>query len=185
MPQDLIGALTFLTTLPVGWIAAPRDTAPGRIFAFFPVVGLLMGAVLSAVASIRFLSADLVAFLVLAAWVILTGGLHLDGFADCCDGLLATVSLERRLEIMKDPRTGSFAVIGLVVLLLGKWTALRTLSPVLLILPPVLGRWAMVLAAAGFPGARPSGLAAYFRDGLGRAQIIAATVTAVIVALVF
>src|SRR5438105_1046690 len=143
MLQDLIGALMFLTTLPVNWIAPPQSAKPGRIFGFFPLVGLLIGAVLAVVASIRFLPAELVGFLVLAAWVILTGGLHLDGFADCCDGLLATVSLERRLEIMKDPRTGSFAVVGLVLLLLGKWVALRTLSPVLLILPPALGRWAL------------------------------------------
>src|SRR5258706_11447820 len=116
MLQDLIGALTFLTTLPVGRIAPPKSTAPGRIFTFFPAVGLLIGVIVYAVASIRFLPADLVAFLTLAAWVILTGALHLDGFADCCDGLLATLSVERRLEIMKDPRTGAYAVVGVVLL---------------------------------------------------------------------
>ena len=48
----------------------------------------------------------------LVVWVFLTGGLHLDGLADCCDGLLASTAVERRLEIMKDPHVGAFGVIG-------------------------------------------------------------------------
>src|SRR5204862_526367 len=80
-------------------------------------------------------------------------------FADSFDVLLSTVTPECRLEIMKDPRAGSWAVTGLALLLLGKWIALRTLSPPLLIVPPVMGRWAMVLAAAAFPLARDSGSA--------------------------
>ncbi len=182
MIADFITALTFLTILP-----APRQaaaTTPGRAFSFFPLVGLIVGAIVALAASIRFLPVlpgDLVAFVTLLVWVALTGGLHLDGFADSCDGLLATVPPERRLEIMKDPRAGSWAVIGVVVLLLGKWVALRTLAPLLLLVPPVAGRWAMVLAVAAFPGARPSGLAAHFRAGFGRTQLVVASATALVI----
>lgn len=176
MIADFITALTFLTILPTPQQAAA--TAPGRAFSFFPLVGLIIGGIVALVASIRFLPGDLAAFVTLIVWVALTGGLHLDGFADSCDGLLATVSPERRLEIMKDPRAGSWAVVGVALLLLGKWVALRTVTPLLLLVPPVAGRWAMVLAVAAFPAARSSGLATYFRAGFGRAQLTIASATA-------
>ncbi|MEP7289276.1 MAG: adenosylcobinamide-GDP ribazoletransferase [Chloroflexota bacterium] len=180
--EPLIDAFAFLTILPVGRISSGH---PGRSFAFYPIVGLVIGVSVALAASIRFLPPDLTAFVALLIWVVLTGGLHLDGFADSCDGLLATVAPERRLEIMKDPRTGSWAVVGLVLLLLGKWIALRSVPPLLLILPPIMGRWAMVLAVARFPRARSAGLAVYHRDGFGRTQLIAATIITVLAAILF
>ena len=182
MLASLIEAFAFLTILPVGRVTSGQ---PGRSFAFYPIVGLVIGASVALVASIRFLPPDLTTFVALLIWVVLTGGLHLDGFADSCDGLLATVTPERRLEIMKDPRTGSWAVVGLVLLLLGKWIALRSVPPLWLILPPIMGRWAMVLAVARFPRARTSGLAVYYRDGFGRNQVISSTIMAVLAAMLF
>src|SRR5438094_4194609 len=99
MVADFMSTLTFLTILSVPW-KAPKDRL-GRIFGFFPLVGALIGGIVYFIASIQFLPRDLVAFLALLAWVSLTGGLHLDGFADACDGLLATVTPDRRLAIMK------------------------------------------------------------------------------------
>jgi adenosylcobinamide-GDP ribazoletransferase len=182
MLADLLAAFAFLTILP---IRAVSTNPPGRVFAYFPLVGLVIGAVVGAVASIQFLSRDVAAFLALTIWAILTGGLHLDGFGDSCDGLLATTTPERRLEIMKDPRAGAFAVVGLALLLLGKWVALREVPPLLLVLPPVMGRWAMALAAYFYPYARASGVGAHFREGLGRAQIVAATALAGIIVTPF
>src|SRR5262245_48220028 len=113
MFNGLFAAFTFLTTLPLGGLVrSAEDAQPGKMFSFFPLVGLALGGILTVVASIAFLPKDLTAFLVLVAWVALTGGLHLDGLADSCDGLFATVTPERRLEIMRDPRAGSWAVIG-------------------------------------------------------------------------
>ncbi|HVO70340.1 MAG TPA: adenosylcobinamide-GDP ribazoletransferase [Aggregatilineaceae bacterium] len=181
MFDGLLFAFTFLTVLPVGKLplgnrlARSVDSPPGRMYSFFPLVGLVIGVIVCLTASLSFLPRDLAAFLALAAWVGLTGGLHLDGLADSCDGLLATVTPERRLEIMKDPRAGSWAVIGIVLVLLGKWVALRSVAPALLLIPPVLGRWSMVLTAAAFPSARSTGLAAQFRAGLGRSQVGIAT----------
>jgi len=182
MLADLLGAFAFLTILPLR--AAPAEK-PGRSFAYFPLVGLVIGAAVWAVDSITFLPHDAAAFLALAVWVVLTGGLHLDGFGDACDGLLATTTAERRLEIMKDPRAGSYAVVGLTLLLLGKWVAIREIGPLHLILPPVMGRWAMTMAAYAFPYARSSGTGGYFRQGLGRAQALAATATACVIGLLF
>lgn len=176
MWADLRAALSFLTILPLGYAEGRK---PGWSFACYPLVGLLIGSLLALVKQVSPFETQVTAFLVLAVWVIITGGLHLDGLGDSCDGLLATVNPARRLAIMKDPRAGSWAVLGLILLLLGKWTLIPTLPPALLILPPVTGRWVMVIAAYAFPYARPSGLGAYFRDGLGPWQLAIASILAV------
>lgn len=175
MLHDLRAALTFLTILPVGYREGRK---PGYAYSWFPLVGLLIGLALMAVAALTALSpAGVQALLVLVAWVALTGGLHLDGLADSCDGLLATTTPERRLEIMKDPRAGSWAVVGVVLLLLGKWVLIPEAGMTALLIAPVAGRWVMTLAAWAFPYARSTGLGAWFKDGLGWPQIALATLT--------
>lgn len=192
MIGDLLRALSLLTRLPVR--ARWEDAVPGRAMAAYPLVGALIGAALAGLAWLLMVGigagTGLAAALILAAWAGLTGMLHLDGWADCCDALVAPLSRERRLEVMKDPRLGSFGAAGLVLLLLVKLAALaellapaadrplRALLP--LLLAPVLGRWAAVIAAAAFPLARPDGMGAAFRRGLGRREIILATLTAAV-----
>jgi adenosylcobinamide-GDP ribazoletransferase len=188
---DFVRALGLLTVLPV----RPRwdeQAAPGRAMAFYPLVGALVGAL---IAGLVFLlgktalpaSAPLLpAALVLAAWAGITGGLHLDGWADCCDALFVPVSRERRLEILHDPRLGGFGGIGLGILLLVKLAAIQGVwtSPwrlLALFVVPVLARWALVIAARAFPLARPDGMAAHFRQGLGWREVIIASVTAALV----
>lgn len=185
MWRDLAGAFSLLTILPAD--VDPKGRQPAWIFSYFPLVGLVIGGILWGVAALEFFSLALRAFMVLLVWVVLTGGLHLDGFADSSDGLLATAPPERRLEIMKDPRKGTWAVISLILLLLGKWLAIGEIldNPSWLILPPVMGRWAMVLAVYAFPLARQTGSAAAFRQGLSRWQPIIASSSAVMCAAVF
>ena len=65
MLSDLVNAFSFLTVLPTGWLKPDIDRAPGRAFSYFPLVGLVIGLLASAVASIRFLPADVTAFLAL------------------------------------------------------------------------------------------------------------------------
>jgi adenosylcobinamide-GDP ribazoletransferase len=182
--RDLNGALSLLTTLPT-----PRafPDEPGRAFAYFPLVGALLGGLLWGVYGVlaRVFPPDAAAFGVLVAWVLLTGGLHLDGFGDACDGLFVAADPARRLEIMKDARAGSWAVIGLVLLLLGKWVALRSAPPAALVLAAVTGRWVMVIAAVSIPYARQTGMGGYFRAGLGRAQVLIASVTWAAVLLLY
>lgn len=183
MIDDMLSAFGFLTVLPLTNIAGGSTPRPGKMYAYFPLVGLLIGVAVALVASIRFIPRGVVAFLALAVWVVLTGGLHLDGLADTSDGVFSATTPERRREIMKDPRTGVWAVAGVSLLLLGKFAALETVSPLALLLPPVLGRWAMVFAAAIFPRASETGMATRFADGFGQNQLIAASVTALVVAI--
>jgi adenosylcobinamide-GDP ribazoletransferase len=115
--------------------------------------------------------------LVLALWVVLTGGLHLDGLADCCDGMLNSSPSERRLDIMRDARLGAFGGIGLVLYLLVKLAAIASLPPgnalIALLAAPVVGRWLMLVAAQQ-PMARSGGLGYDFRLGFRpRAYLLA------------
>ncbi|MEL6270865.1 MAG: adenosylcobinamide-GDP ribazoletransferase [Chloroflexota bacterium] len=178
------GAVSLLTTVPT---PAYYPDEPGRAYAFFPLVGVLMGLALwGAITLLQlFFPADVAAFGGLALWVLITGGLHMDGFGDSCDGLFAAVEPARRLEIMKDPRTGTWAVLGLILLLLGKWNALRFAPLVALPLVTGVARWVMVLAAGNFPYARQTGMSAYFSSGLGRVQLLTATLTALVLVAVY
>jgi len=170
-------AFNLLTTLPV---RAPDDWQPGesgRAAGWYPFVGLALGALVATAYSLLGLhfSPLVTAALSLTLWVILTGGLHLDGLADCCDGLLHPSNPERRLEIMKDSRMGAFGGIGLFLALILKVTALASLPtdqavPVILFAAS-LGRWFIILA--GFqPLARPGGMGADFSSGLKRSALV-------------
>ncbi|MCS6871084.1 MAG: adenosylcobinamide-GDP ribazoletransferase [Anaerolineae bacterium] len=175
MLSDLKRAVRFLTILPVGVSKAEESRPLGYAAAYFPLIGVLFGLVGVLIMNVTVLGFSVRAFLVVLAWSILSGGLHLDGFADSCDGLLATTTPERRLEIMKDPRVGTWAVVGLVLLLLGKWLLIASVALPLIVLAPVLGRLTMVWLAARYPSARSEGLGAAFRVSIGGDQVVAAT----------
>ena len=174
-----LSALALLSILPV----PVRDTpAPGKALAHFPLVGAILGALLTAefYISHAIFSDPVPAALTLTFWAILTGALHLEAVADAGDGLLSTVRREKRLEIMRDPRIGAFGVIAVALVLLLKFSTLVSLHNYLfLVLAPILGRWAMTFAAA-FPSAREDGMAAKFREGFGRREIFISTLFAAV-----
>lgn len=179
-------ALSFMTMIPVRVTESLQPGDLGRAGAWFPLVGLILGGLL---ALARWglgviLPGPLDAVLVIALWAALTGGLHLDGLADCCDGLLASLPPERRLEIMKDPRLGTFGGAGLLLHLLLKIFALAAitsiaaqgpLSLLALLLAPVLARW-LILITARQPMARPGGLGVEFALGLRQRAFFTAAV---------
>lgn len=166
----LLAALGFLTIVPV---PLPREATAAEVGGstmYFPLAGLIIGGVLAGLAWALglILPAPVVVALVLAAAVAITGAMHLDGFVDTCDGLAGHRSVEERWAAMRDSRTGAFGIVGVVLLLLGKYAALSALP--LALLPPALvaatvsGRWAMVYAVFAFAYARPSGLGKVFKQ---------------------
>ena len=174
-------ALSFLTAirLPLRRAATPEEV--GGSLGYFPLVGLLIGGVLAALSLglNMILSATVVNVLVLAALVVITGALHLDGFADTCDGLGGHRTAEERWEVMRDSRVGAFGVIGIAALLLVKYVTLNSipmsLMPAALLAMPVAGRWAMAYAVVAFPYARPSGMGAAFKQHGGHWSLVTAT----------
>ena len=176
-PRGLALALQFLTVVPMrvpdegGRPSAPAEQGGPMSGAlpWFPVVGALLGVALALadwlLAHIFSLAVRDALLLALVAGI--TGMLHLDGFIDCCDGLLGVRSVERRLEILRDSRVGAYGVLGAVVLLVARFAALGALPggvrALALVLAPLLGRWAMVYAVVRFPYARSAGLGRPFR----------------------
>jgi len=163
--EALLIALQFLTRIPLPFTFAYHDQALGRSPLFYPLVGLLLGSLLAGLAwLLQGISAALAAALLLIAWVLSTGGLHLDGLADCADAWVGGYGdRQRSLQIMKDPASGPIAVVVLVLLLLLKWAALTALLehsqwlPILL--APVLGRSAILLLMLTTAYVSPKGLA--------------------------
>ena len=125
----LLIALQFLTSLPIRLPAMPEPGQQGRSLLYYPVVGLLLGALLCLAAFVLDGAPPLLqAALLLTLWVALTGALHLDGLAYSADAWLGGFGdRERTLQIMKDPRSGPVAMEVLVLLLLLKFSALLAL----------------------------------------------------------
>jgi adenosylcobinamide-GDP ribazoletransferase len=184
--KGLLAAVRFLTIVPVGGAHADRGpVALGHAAPWFPVVGLLIGGVLVGVEAALSLifSPVLTGLLTVTAWKGVTGGLHLDGLADCLDGLVGR-DPAHRLAIMADSRVGAFGVVGLVLFLglevgalvelagRGRWPALLAAPTFARAMPPLLARV--------FRPARADGQGAAFRGGLERGRTLAAVVLAVV-----
>jgi adenosylcobinamide-GDP ribazoletransferase len=173
----LLIAFDLLTTLPLPASENWQDGDSGRSAGWFSLVGLCVGAcVAGAFVLLQMYFPRVVsAALSLALWVALTGGLHLDGLADCFDGMFHASDPERRLQIMKDPHTGAFGVIGLILVVLIKFSALSSLSLVhamgAILLSTSFARWCILLAGRQ-PLARPEGLGADFASGLRMQSIV-------------
>lgn len=180
-------ALRFLTVLPLPNRRQATLAELGQAVAWYPFVGLVIGALLLAWQWLLhwLFPPQVAAVLVLAVWILLSGAIHFDGFLDSCDGLFGGSTPARRLEIMRDHRVGAFAVAGGGLLLLLKASTLATLpflSPAL-ILAPTLSRWLMSLAIVFFPYAREQGLGRAMKDNAGWRQAFLATIIALLAAL--
>ena len=185
-----MAALQFLLITPA-FIRRPfTATEMGRAVGFYPVVGLLLGAVLALVDALlaAVWPVAVRSALVLLLWTVLTGALHVDGFLDSCDGLLGGSTPERRLEIMRDERVGAYALAGGVLLFLILFSSLESIASgrwAALLLAPALGRWGISMAVVSLPYARLSGLGRDIKDGARVADAVLATLaTVVAVALV-
>ena len=184
-------ALQFLTRLPVPRIAEHTAEDRGRSVLYYPVVGLLIGTILT---GFLFLLADadpgLRAALLLLVWVLLTGALHLDGLADSADAWLGGHGdRARALEIMKDPRSGPAAIVAVVLVLMVKFAALSALMHVAywpaLVLAPLLGRASLVLLFLTTPYVRAEGIGAVHAANLPRGGATIILLTVAILAPVF
>ncbi len=134
------------------------DKAKGKMLLFLPLVGQEIGVIWAALAWVTKLLAlpSLVSGLVLSVYPFLvTGFLHLDGFMDVTDAVKSWRDLERRREILKDSHVGSFAVIGVVMLMLAQFALLASLEPDsdfhILCLIPVVSRCCSALAVTALP----------------------------------
>lgn len=167
-------AIRYLTIVPLSGGAHAGLEDLGGAAPWFPVVGVALGVVIAASdrVTVQLFPPLLAALLTVTLWKVLTGGLHLDGLADCLDGLAGRDPAERR-AIMKDSRIGAFGVIGLILFLLLEVAAVSELPHGArwraLVAAPVVGRATPVLLGRVFAPARAGGQGALFSAGLGSA----------------
>jgi adenosylcobinamide-GDP ribazoletransferase len=193
-------AARYLTIVPIPG-AAPSREGPGAAAAWFPVVGLAIGALLVLVDRVTtaLFAPLLAALLTVTAWKLVTGGLHLDGVADCIDGLVGR-DPAHRLAIMRDSRIGAFGAVGLILFLLLEVAAVSGIDAGMrwraLLVAPVVGRAMSPLMARMFPATLnmgapqredpqtpSSGHGAQFRAELGPMAPAVATALAFVVAI--
>jgi adenosylcobinamide-GDP ribazoletransferase len=183
--KNFLQALSFLTILPAGQNSVLDERELARSMAFYSLVGLLIGLFLALgyFLLLFLLPRSLVLWLILGLLAFLTGGLHLDGFADTVDGLASGGPKEKILEVMRDSRIGAFGVIGLIFLIGAKYLSLDQMLdqtiPRALILMAVMGRNSMVLVCYRSAYARSGeGLARPFVQNLTSREVILSSVIA-------
>jgi len=190
MIRQFTAAIAFLTRAPVPsrMVFGAKDV--GRSARWFPLIGLMIGAVLVAALQLFTLvfPAFVTAFLIAAIDALLTGALHLDGLADTVDGFGGGRAREDVLRIMRDHAIGSYGAVALVLVVAIKASALAELivrhrAAAWLALMPMLGRWSVVLLSATQPYARRSDkegapLGGAVSDFVGRVELVVASATA-------
>lgn len=184
--KSFLAAIAFLTRFPVGRIANIDAADVARSGGWFPLIGILLGAIygLAAAALKGHLPLGVVAVLLVAIDALATGALHFDGLADSADGFGGGKTRDDILRIMRDHSIGSYGGVALVILIALKVTAYATLltrtnwMPAI-VLTPALGRWSILLLTATLPYARTSPSVI---DGMGKRSMLWGTLA--IVALV-
>jgi adenosylcobinamide-GDP ribazoletransferase len=184
--NSFLGAVVFLTRIPVGSLYDFQREELSRSLIYFPIVGMIVGLAggLVLIAGHLFLPSLIAVLLCMAATVVVTGGIHEDGLADAADGLFGGRDAARCLEIMKDSRLGTFGALALWFSLTGKLLLLTSLLErnewlafAALVMANTLGRGACVVLLYFYPYVRAEGSRAkLFGDGVGRGQLVLALV---------
>lgn len=164
-------ALQFLTRLKIVNQTEWSVEDFGKSVVAFPYVGLIIGLILALLYGILspFIPLVPLMLILVIAEFLITGGLHADGLMDTSDGLFSGRERDRKLEIMKDSRIGSFGVVAFVFVTLLKWQLLTSIPtaefiPMALIMMPLMSRWSLVLSIRSYPYAREQGMGAAFAN---------------------
>jgi adenosylcobinamide-GDP ribazoletransferase len=182
-------AAQFLTRLPVVRGLKSSESELGKAAAFFPLVGVIVGAgaalVFVLVHRVLPLPASVLCAIVFAAFI--TSGFHEDGFADAFDGFGGGWTKDQVLEIMRDSRIGTYGTLALVFIVLGKLNFLSSLPAGQiwrwLIVAHTSARWTILPLSAWLPYARVEGQGKLVAKQVGALEIIAGTITLFLVLL--
>lgn len=189
--RQILLAIQFLSIIPVrikGDVSAAQMAASA---AFFPLAGAFQAALMLVVAalSIKIFQPELTAGLVIAAGVLINGGLHLDGLSDTFDGIAVRSAgsrdedIKKRLSVMKDSSAGAIGVVAVVLFILLKYLLLSNLFTktglhtvlTFVFLMPVLSRWVMVVVMQHSRPAAESGLGHMFISNIDQRILMSAT----------
>ena len=185
--DDLLAALQLLTRLPVGRFLPAAAPDLSRCVWAFPVIGLIVGLIGGTAYGVAwFLGVPpfLAGGWTLLVMILVTGAFHEDGLADTADGFGGGTTPERKLEIMRDSRIGTYGTLALVLSLLLRASAIGAIARPggaisALIVAATVGRSAMILPLLMLDPARPDGMAA----SLGKPETVTVAVSVAVAAL--
>ena len=192
MNEFLVG-LQFLTRISIVVQTEWTEESFGRSVKYFPLIGAIIGIISAAlIGGFYFVTGGRLPIftgaLAFTLPIILTGGIHCDGFIDSVDGLFSGREREKILEIMKDSRVGAFGAVSLVLLTALEISALVELIQLSIcaalasiFVAPIISRLAMVVTIGTFPYARPEGMGKAFAKFTTRRTIIFATLSTILI----
>ncbi|WP_156289606.1 adenosylcobinamide-GDP ribazoletransferase [Oceanobacillus salinisoli] len=174
MIRGFLISLQFLTALPINMSLPMDKTHIEKSIQSFPLLGLLQGALYTSLLYVLIewtpFSSVAIAFMIWLCTIIITGGIHLDGWMDASDAFFSYQDKGKRLEIMKDPRTGAFGVLSVLILLGSRFLFIYEiigfvsgLSFYLIIFIPFLSKVVMGTVLLRVPAAKKDGLASFFK----------------------
>lgn len=173
------------------------DEGGKNIMKFYPAIGLIVGLIWYGVFKLLYLlgaSTMVIAAITLITPFLLTGMLHLDGYMDVCDALLSRRNKEEKLRILKDPHTGAFAVISVVMLFIVNFSTMYTVvennkNAIGLVFIPIISRSLMGYLLLSKESMKGSSLGAFFKHGTGKIDkgilMICLLLSSVVLAIIF
>lgn len=165
---SLVASIIFYTSIPMPYVENLEFAGVAR---FATLIGVMIGALLGLfdiVANFLGMSVLTRSALVVAIWIAITGGLHLDGAMDTADGLAVTDN-QRRLEVMSDSATGAFGAMAAIVVILLKTAALTEIQEnrwLIIIAACAWGRWGQILAIQRYDYLKPTGKGAFHKQAI-------------------
>lgn len=169
--KAFILSLQFLTRFPIPIEVEASDKTITQSIALYPLISWIIGALVGLILELFHTKNPMMAaFFSLLVWVILTGGLHIDGFTDTFDGFLANRDREETLRIMSDPNIGSYGALALLFLILGKLIFLYTVSLNWLDVAFIclVSRLCVLMDIDFFPTAKKSGMGYFLKQRSSR-----------------
>lgn len=156
--------LSYFTRIPIGRFVTYSEERYRKGVHFFPFVGLIITALIALpISLLRLPTGILTGALVYLLYLIISGGIHVDGLADTCDGFFSGRGKERILEIMSDPHIGTFGVLAVLLSAVIDMAAFSDIAGPALFFPYV-GRSLAYLIASLMPYAKEEGMGKTFVD---------------------
>ncbi|AUM98305.1 adenosylcobinamide-GDP ribazoletransferase [Clostridium botulinum] len=182
--NDFLLMIQFFTRIPVNKNLQCEKENFRRGAFFLPVVAFIIGGIefLIYLALKNFLPPNVIIVLLILFTAMITGGLHMDGLADTCDGFFSLRDKERIIEIMKDSRMGAFGTIAMIINLLLKYQLLYSLvlkdCSIAIILAPVIGRISILFLCLSKRTAKKNGSGNIFIGNMNKPIIFLITIIA-------
>lgn len=184
--KSFLTMLSFFTRIPLRIRFEVNSEVYQKGIKYLIIIALIIGAPVGAAFLLKeWLGPYVAAFISLTLYLLITGGLHVDGMADTMDAFGSNRDREKMLAIMKDSRIGTFGVLAICIYVAGMVLLMAQADAAAIVLFPLAGRTAALLCARMFGYARPEGLGKCFVDGAKTSYVLAAALVYIAIAFLF